>query len=185
MFFRSEDLDPFTGVIKSGVAIEPLILRASAGECIEVALTNNLPTGTQFDLDGFNTMPMIVEQFNANQVRPSSHVGLHPQMVFFDVTRSDGMNVGFNPVQTAVLVGLSLTSGTQVKLRQAQTTPEWPRRSSLALRIFRRPIRSSTQTRELSAGSSSSLKEPPGMTPLAHALRSRSRDQAELNSVSL
>ena len=101
MFFRSEDLDPFTGVIKSGVAIEPLILRASAGECIEVALTNNLPTGTQFDLDGFNTMPMIVEQFNANQVRPSSHVGLHPQMVFFDVTRSDGMNVGFNPVQTA------------------------------------------------------------------------------------
>jgi manganese oxidase len=34
-------------------------------------------------------------------VKPSSHVGLHPQMVFFDVTRSDGMNVGFNPVQTA------------------------------------------------------------------------------------
>ena len=44
---------------------------------------------------------MIVERFNANQVKPSGHVGLHPQMVFFDVTRSDGMNVGFNPVQTA------------------------------------------------------------------------------------
>jgi hypothetical protein len=101
MFFRSGDLDPITGVIKSGVAIEPLILRASAGECINVELTNNLPTGTQFDLDGFNTMPMIVDRFNANQVRPSQHVGLHPQMVFYDVTRSDGMNVGFNPVQTA------------------------------------------------------------------------------------
>ena len=101
MFFRSEDLDPITGVIKSGVAIEPLILRASAGECINVELTNNLPSGTQFDLDGFNTMPMIVDKFNANQVKPSAHVGLHPQMVFFDVTRSDGMNVGFNPVQTA------------------------------------------------------------------------------------
>jgi hypothetical protein len=80
---------------------EPLILRAAAGECVVVSLTNNLPTGTQFDLDGFNTLPMIVDHFNANQVRPSSHVGLHPQMVFFDVTRSDGMNVGFNPVQTA------------------------------------------------------------------------------------
>ena len=101
MFFRSGDLDPITGVIKSGVAIEPLILRANAGDCINVELTNNLPSGTQFDLDGFNTMPMIVDRFNANQVRPSAHVGLHPQMVFFDVTRSDGMNVGFNPVQTA------------------------------------------------------------------------------------
>jgi hypothetical protein len=101
MFFRSEDLDPLTGVIRPGTAIEPLILRASAGECIELALTNNLPPGTQFDLDGFNTMPMIVDNFNANQVKPSGDVGLHPQMVFFDVTRSDGMNVGFNPVQTA------------------------------------------------------------------------------------
>ena len=101
MFFRSEDLDPLTGVVKSHVLIEPLILRASAGECIEVALTNALPPGTQFDLDGFNTLPMIVNQFNANQVRPSQHVGLHPQMVFLDITRSDGMNVGFNPVQTA------------------------------------------------------------------------------------
>src|SRR5688572_32043506 len=72
MYFRSDDLDPLTGVVKPGVFIEPLILRANAGECIVVALTNNLPTGPQFDLDGFNTMPMIVNQFNANQVRPSS-----------------------------------------------------------------------------------------------------------------
>jgi len=100
MYFRSEDIDPLTKMVKPGVAIEPLILRASAGECIVVALTNNLPTGPQFDLDGFNTMPMIVNQFNANQVKPSSHVGLHSQLVFADVTRSDGMNVGFNPVQT-------------------------------------------------------------------------------------
>jgi hypothetical protein len=44
---------------------------------------------------------MIVEKFNANQVKPSGDVGLHPQMLFYDITRSDGMNVGFNPVQTA------------------------------------------------------------------------------------
>ena len=100
MYFRSDDLDPLTGVVKPNVFIEPLILRASSGECVIVALTNKLPAGPQFDLDGFNTMPMIVNQFNANQVRPSSHVGLHPQLLFYDITRSDGMNVGFNPVQT-------------------------------------------------------------------------------------
>jgi len=101
IFFRTEDLDPTTGAIKPNVVTEPVILRASAGECIEVALKNDLPPGTQFDLDGFNTLPMIVDHFNANQVKPSADVGLHPQMVFLDVTRSDGMNVGFNPVQTA------------------------------------------------------------------------------------
>ena len=101
MFFRNEDIDPISGQVKSHVKREPLILRASAGECIELALTNKLPPGPQFDLDGFNTLPMIVDKFNANQVKPSGDVGLHPQLVFFDVTRSDGMNVGFNPVQTA------------------------------------------------------------------------------------
>jgi hypothetical protein len=101
MYFRTSDLDPTTGAIRPNIAIEPLILRASAGECITVNLKNDLPAGTQFDLDGFNTMPMIVNRFNANQVTPSADVGLHPQMVFLDVTRSDGMNVGFNPVQTA------------------------------------------------------------------------------------
>ncbi len=101
MYFRTEDLDATTGKVKSGVVIEPLILRAQAGDCVEVTLKNNLPAGTQFDLDGFNTLPMIVEKFNANQVKPSGDVGLHSQMLFFDVTRSDGMNVGFNAVQTA------------------------------------------------------------------------------------
>lgn len=100
MYFRTSDLDS-AGVVKPGVVIEPLMVRASAGECIEVTLKNNLPVGPQFDLDGFNTMPMIVDNFNANQVKPSSDVGLHPQLVYADVTRSDGMNVGFNPVQTA------------------------------------------------------------------------------------
>ncbi|MDQ3804044.1 MAG: copper oxidase [Acidobacteriota bacterium] len=101
MFFRSEDID-LNGKVKAGVPIEPLVLRASAGECLEVALTNRLPaTDYQFDLPGFSTLPMIVEGFNANDVKPSSHVGLHPQNVFFDVTRSNGVNVGLNPVQTA------------------------------------------------------------------------------------
>ncbi|HEV3468317.1 MAG TPA: hypothetical protein VG148_03280 [Pyrinomonadaceae bacterium] len=98
IFFRSEDLD-LNGKLKAGVPVEPLILRASAGECVEVSLTNNLPEKL-LDPAGFNTLPMIVEGFNANEVRPSSEVGLHPQGLFYDVTRSDGVNVGFNPVST-------------------------------------------------------------------------------------
>jgi hypothetical protein len=98
------------GKLKADRRVEPLILRARAGECIQVELTNRLPAvlhgpdpdfpGTK-DLAGFNTMPMIVNEFNANDIAPSSHVGLHPQLVTYDVWEGDGMNVGFNPVQTA------------------------------------------------------------------------------------
>ena len=79
---------------------EPLVLRANAGDCINLTLRNRLPA-TAPDLAGFNTLPMIVNHFNANQVIPSSYVGLHPQLLFTDVTRGDGMEVGFNPAQTA------------------------------------------------------------------------------------
>ncbi|MEK6287936.1 MAG: copper oxidase [Acidobacteriota bacterium] len=100
MYVRSEDLDPLTGKLKAGVPIEPLILRANVGDCIDLTLTNKLPA-TAPDLAGWNTMPMLIEKFNANQVLPSTNVGLHPQLLFYDVTNSDGFNVGFNPVQTA------------------------------------------------------------------------------------
>jgi hypothetical protein len=65
-----------------------------------VTLTNKLPATGALDIPGFNTLPMIVEHFNANQVKPSAEVGLHAQNLFFDVTRSNGINVGLNPVQT-------------------------------------------------------------------------------------
>jgi hypothetical protein len=103
LYVRTSDLDA-TGHLLPGVPIEPLILRAKSGECISVTLNNKLPTSPP-DLDGFNTLPMIVDNFNANQIRPSNLVGLHPQLVFYDVTRSDGNNVGFNPIQTAVPTG--------------------------------------------------------------------------------
>ncbi|HEY9405664.1 MAG TPA: hypothetical protein VIQ24_23645 [Pyrinomonadaceae bacterium] len=93
------DIDPNTGLYARS-RVEPLILRANSGDCINVTLINKLPDRVP-DLPGYNTMPMIVDYFNANQVIPSSHVGLHPQLVFFDVTKGDGMNVGNNPVQTA------------------------------------------------------------------------------------
>lgn len=98
MYFRSEDIDAY-GNVKPGVPIEPLVVRARAGECIKFNLFNKLPKVLP-DLAGFNTMPNIVHHFNANQVKPSNHVGLHPQLLAYNVANSDGKNVGFNPNQT-------------------------------------------------------------------------------------
>ena len=38
--------------------------------------------------------------FSNNLMRPSSHVGLHAQLLAYDITKSDGTNVGANPIQT-------------------------------------------------------------------------------------
>jgi len=98
MYFRSADIDSL-GKVKAGVPIEPLVVRARAGECINFNLFNKLPS-TLPDLDGFNTMTNLIFHFNANQVKPSKQVGLHPQLVAYNVANSDGKNVGFNPNQT-------------------------------------------------------------------------------------
>jgi manganese oxidase len=100
LYVRSSDLNP-SGQLLGVVPVEPLILRARAGECVELTLHNRLPApGTLFDLDGFNTLPMIMPGFNANDIRPSKQVGLHPQLLFYDVSRFDGANIGRNDVQT-------------------------------------------------------------------------------------
>ncbi len=98
MFVRNNDINPSTGKLQTFREIEPLILRANSGDCITVNLTNQLTE--VLDLEGHNTLPMIIDNFNNNQIKPSIKMGLHPQMMFYDVTKSDGMNVGFNPVQT-------------------------------------------------------------------------------------
>lgn len=98
LFVRSGDLDE-KGALLPGVPVEPLVLRARAGECIHLTLRNALPE-KPFDLAGFNTLPMTVEGFNTNDIVPSVNVGLHPQLLFYDVSRFDGANVGQNGVQT-------------------------------------------------------------------------------------
>jgi hypothetical protein len=96
LYVRSEDLKD--GKLKLGVPIEPLILRANAGDCVNVTLTNQLPASLP-EADGFSTLPMIVEGFNANEVRTSNHVGLHAQLL--SMQTDDGVNVGMNPLETA------------------------------------------------------------------------------------
>ncbi|MCJ7712705.1 MAG: hypothetical protein MUQ32_17940, partial [Chloroflexi bacterium] len=122
MYVRTDDLvrDPVTGKptgLRPGTPIDPLVLRASAGECIKVDLENALPeqdatkpgsTATP-DLPGFNALPPIIQKqqltdpisggpgyvtFNANDIRPSSLVGLHPQLVAADIRKSDGFDAG-------------------------------------------------------------------------------------------
>ena len=95
IYVLEEDIDPASGKLKAGRKAEPLVLRARAGDCIKVKLTNELPAELT-DLDGFNSLPMLVENFNNNQIVPSSHVGLHAQKVAYDPADSDGANVGFN-----------------------------------------------------------------------------------------
>ncbi|MBW3570964.1 MAG: copper oxidase [Gemmatimonadetes bacterium] len=96
LYVRNDLMD----AVRSGARPpEPLVLRANAGECIQVVLYNHLPD-VMPDLAGFNTLPMIVDQFNNNHIRVSNQVGLHAQLLAYDVTRSDGTNVGGNPIQT-------------------------------------------------------------------------------------
>ncbi|MDH3317906.1 MAG: hypothetical protein OER43_19380, partial [Gammaproteobacteria bacterium] len=100
----------------AALPVKPLALRAAAGECVDVTLYNRLPEDLP-DLAGYNTLLQIVNRrigdaqagdqdpgslftFNNNLIRPSSQVGLHPQLVEYDVTKHDGANVGVNPVQT-------------------------------------------------------------------------------------
>ncbi|MDT4809216.1 hypothetical protein FQZ97_420930 [compost metagenome] len=109
LYVRKADLDPITGKLKPGVPVEPLVLRAAAGDCINVTLENRLPS-VMPDLPNFAVMQGTVKRdrfsaqgsttFNNNLMRPSSHVGLHAQLLTYDVSKSDGFNVGINPTQT-------------------------------------------------------------------------------------
>lgn len=106
LFVETSDLDYSSGrpVLRADAPVEPIILRASAGECIQVTLRNDLPgegvtpVPFAFDLPGWSGWHMLFEGFNANQVAPSSEVGLRPQLVFIDPRQGDGTNVGLNPI---------------------------------------------------------------------------------------
>lgn len=107
MFVREEDLGR-DGRILDGRPVEPLVLRAAAGECVQVVLHNRLPPSRNQmpDLDGYTSLSGFVRlgssttsemtSFNNNHVRPSNYIGLHPQMVHYDVQSGDGSVVGVN-----------------------------------------------------------------------------------------
>ncbi|MEA2346055.1 MAG: manganese oxidase [Thermoanaerobaculia bacterium] len=96
LYVHDEDLvDPNANPvkIKPGKRIEPLVLRAAAGDCIEIKLTNRLPTGLNQSRDGSGTFRNI-------KIATSQQVGLHPQQVGIDILAGNGVNLGKNPTQT-------------------------------------------------------------------------------------
>ncbi len=92
MYVRTEDLDS-SGRLKAGVPVEPLILRANAGDCINVNLTNAIDPSSLVAQHNFNWpspfKPPITQKM-------SRYVGLHPQLVSYDAATSFGWNVGWN-----------------------------------------------------------------------------------------
>jgi hypothetical protein len=100
MYVRSEDLDP-SGQLRAGVPVEPLILRANAGDCIEVHLTNSIDPSSQVFKEQFFMAPPFngvnpISQQPIFQSKMSGVVGLHPQLLSYDSARSNGMNIGWN-----------------------------------------------------------------------------------------
>ncbi len=88
-------------------SVDPLVIRANAGDCIEVNLTNFLPIDPATkeplpvpDMLGDARLPGVTSVLS-DDFGPSSQVSIHPQLLSYDIRRGDGSNVGFNPIQTA------------------------------------------------------------------------------------
>jgi hypothetical protein len=116
LYVLSEDLEEQGGKLrlklKPGQKLEPLVLRANAGECIQVTLNNKIPPSFNSTLQslGANVGAVLLNPSNAGpgvlDPYPSLEVGLHPQLVAHDITSSSGFNAGVNPVQTVAPGGM-------------------------------------------------------------------------------
>jgi hypothetical protein len=116
LLIREEDYDAANEKLRPGVPVEPLVLRARAGECVQIRLRNLLPPESfatpMPDLNGFTSLSHIVTRdqgggpsamtgFNNNLIRPSHYIGLHPQLVHYDASVFDGSVVGLNAANLA------------------------------------------------------------------------------------
>ena len=70
----------------------PLILRANAGDWIEVTLYNMFNPKVPIK---FNDYPSVPLDFPHN---PGNRVSLNPQFLKYNPVTSSGINVGYNPV---------------------------------------------------------------------------------------
>jgi hypothetical protein len=130
--------------LKPGTPVEPIVMRANAGDCIKVELRNALPA-TVPDTPGANMLPPIIHKdvnvdgaggissFNENDVRPSSIVGFHPQLLAYNVRRNDGLTVG-RPKTHKIVPG-----GRDVYTWYAGDIT-WRQVSSTSLKLIPRPV---------------------------------------------
>ncbi len=109
VFIESDQLNDFkNGTWKQ----EPLLLRASAGECVVVNLSNQITPGfVTGPLSSQGTYNYKSNNGNGGEsvnLYASSDVALHTELLSYDVSQNDGANVGNNAVQT-VPIGSSRT----------------------------------------------------------------------------
>ncbi len=90
--------------------LEPLVLRAAAGQCIVVNFRNLLPkvledgpnlTVGNESVASYSFLPMITDGFNINDYSMSSSVGLSATRVASHTSNTDGSNVGLNGAVTS------------------------------------------------------------------------------------
>lgn len=119
LYVRTDDLEvkaDKTVALRANVTIEPLILRAAAGQWIHVILRNgfalndpklveelknNPPNPTDPAFKSFVRLsygtPFGTISVPAAKMLTSTMVGLHPQLVAYDPIKANGLLVGFNP----------------------------------------------------------------------------------------
>ncbi|HET8723565.1 MAG TPA: hypothetical protein VFM53_05115, partial [Anaeromyxobacteraceae bacterium] len=100
-------------MLRPQAPVEPIVLRAAAGECVKVVLRNKLPAAMP-DLPSWKHLPTSITRdggavpsatlgtgdlvtFNNNNIRPSAYVGLRPALVAHNVRQDTGVVVGSNP----------------------------------------------------------------------------------------
>jgi hypothetical protein len=113
---------------------EPLVLRANAGDCINVNLYNRItasqitaPDNVFITADGNVTQAGGATPWNLVPVFPSARVGMHAQLVGYDVSQNNGVNVGINPDQVTPLcpaTGACVPKKYQWYAGQVNTNPD-------------------------------------------------------------
>jgi manganese oxidase len=112
IYVRNEDLRqpksaadclPDGILLKPGVKVEPLVLRVAAGDVVQVTLTNcvdvNASTFTTA-ISGTRAGIPYSNPYAAINLLPSINIGLHPQLLSFNVKTDNGVNLGNNPEST-------------------------------------------------------------------------------------
>ncbi|MBL4708474.1 MAG: hypothetical protein JKY48_08565 [Flavobacteriales bacterium] len=101
MVFIPSEMESFL-IADTSMPIEPLVIRARAGDCIKLTLTNKLRdstiTGTSTsNMQGFRPATKV----DGKSVgAPSASIGLHADLVSYSVQSGDGANIGLNNIQT-------------------------------------------------------------------------------------
>lgn len=95
---RTDELNDFKS--GKGYRPEPLVLRANAGECIKVTLRNDITP----DFNGLygSTLFSTIASYDYNT---SFTVGIHPELLSYDVGQYDGTDIGQNTADQLVQQG--------------------------------------------------------------------------------